>query len=121
MSDVAEEFKPLLPPVQFGKYTLVLDLDETLVHYESKKKQYHIRPGCRKFLKELSKYYEIVVFTASVAVQADYILDEIDPKYRLIKFRLYRNHTIFSKTTAIKDLNRLGRPLEQTLIIDNKR
>ena len=109
--------------MQLGKYTLVLDLDETLVHYDSKQKLYYVRPGCRKFLKKLSKYYEIVVFTASVAMQADCILDEIDPKYRLIKHRLYRQHTIFSKTTAtaIKDLNRLGRPIEQILIIDNKR
>lgn len=44
-------------------YTLVLDLDETLVHFEAGKTEggdeeeegyYMIRPGCSKFLKELS-------------------------------------------------------------------
>lgn len=34
--------------------TLVLDLDETLVHYNSKKRAYLVRPGCIWFLEELS-------------------------------------------------------------------
>ena len=32
-----------------------------------------IRPGCNKFLKELSQYYEIVVFTAAMPDYADWI------------------------------------------------
>ena len=49
-------------------YTLVLDLDETLVHFveENDSAYIQIRPGAEHFLEEMSKYYEIVVFTAAM-------------------------------------------------------
>ena len=80
-----------------------------------------MRPWCLEFLSELSKHYEIVIFTASLPKAADFILNKLDPENKLIKHRLYRKHTILSKTAAVKDLARLGRPLERTLIIDNRR
>ena len=56
------------------KKVLVLDLDETLIHFEidedvpedEEPGYYLIRPGAIKFLQELSKYYEVVVFTAAM-------------------------------------------------------
>lgn len=49
-------------------YTLVLDLDETLVHFveENDSAYIQIRPGAEHFLEEMSKYYEVVVFTAAM-------------------------------------------------------
>jgi len=66
---------PYLPPIDTAiiseeeVYTLVLDLDETLIHYECDDADgdyYLIRPGAIKFLKEMALYYEIVVFTAAM-------------------------------------------------------
>lgn len=50
------------------EYTLVLDLDETLVHFveENDSAYIQIRPGAEDFLEEMSRYYEIVVFTAAM-------------------------------------------------------
>ena len=64
---------------QNKKYTLVLDLDETLVHYHTKRQAYLVRPGCRDFLEELSEFYEIVIFTASVSKAANLVLNKLDP------------------------------------------
>ena len=46
----------------------MLDLDETLVHYvETENNAFiQIRPYAEDFLEEISKYYEIIVFTASL-------------------------------------------------------
>ena len=73
----------MLPPIGLDgdtrEYTLVLDLDETLVHYIMARKSYLVRPGCLLFLEDLSKYYQIVIYTASVQRIADQILNKLDP------------------------------------------
>ena len=77
-------------------YTLVLDLDETLIHYECDDTDgdyYLIRPGAIKFLKDLSIFYEIVIFTAAMPEYADKIVDNLDENGVMIKYRLYRQHT----------------------------
>lgn len=79
-------------------YTLVLDLDETLIHFEMDEDvdpaieepgYYLIRPGAIKFLNELAEYYELVVFTAAMPDYADWILDNVD-RHKKISHRLYR-------------------------------
>jgi CTD small phosphatase-like protein 2 len=69
---------PFLPPLNpySSQYTLVLDLDETLIHYietvsdtvnnPSAVGTFLVRPGAPEFLKEMSKYYELVIFTAAM-------------------------------------------------------
>ncbi len=48
--------------------TLVLDLDETLIHYVEKGEEgsFQIRPFANLFLETLSKYFEVVIFTAAL-------------------------------------------------------
>lgn len=55
----------------------MLDLDETLVHYYEVggEGSFRIRPGCDKFLKEMSELYEVVIFTAAMQDYADWVLD----------------------------------------------
>lgn len=54
-------------------YTLVLDLDETLIHnVEYGNDSYFlVRPGCVQFIELMAKYYEIVIFTAALQEYAD--------------------------------------------------
>ena len=69
-------------------------------------------------MSELYHYYELVVFTAGLKDYADWILNEFD-RMGLITHRLYRDHTRFKNGVYVKDLSRLGRILEKTIIIDN--
>ena len=102
------------------KYTLVLDLDETLVHYvEDEESAYiQVRPGTEDFILDLSNYYEIVIFTAALKNYADIVIDSIDPNKKII-YRLYRNYTIKVGDINFKDLSKLGRDLKKVIIIDN--
>lgn len=63
---------PFLPPLT-GKdkdtlYTLVLDLDETLIHNVEYGQDsfFLVRPGCVQFIELMAQYYEIVIFTAAL-------------------------------------------------------
>ena len=103
------------------EYTLVLDLDETLVHFQEQedgRNQFLIRPFAQLFLREMSKYYEVVIFTAALRDYADFILDRLDT-HGWISHRLYRRHTYLQGNVYQKDLSRLGRELSRTLIVDN--
>ena len=99
---------------------MVLDLDETLVHYyeTASEGKYRIRPGCDTFLQEMSELYEVVIFTAAMQDYADWVLDTIDAKKR-ISYRLYRQHATATNVAFVKDLSRIGRPLNRTIIVDN--
>ena len=104
------------------KYSLVLDLDETLVHFVAKEKKFKLRPGCVKFLKDMAQKFEIIVFTAALQDYADFILNHIDKQdIKLIDHRLYRHHCDYDDGVYVKDLNRLGRDIKKTIIVDNIR
>ena len=119
-----------------GKKTLVLDLDETLVHssfepvqdwdlilqVEIEGKEWNIyvlkRPGVDLFLKKMSILYEIVIYTASLQRYADPLLDWLDPN-KLCSYRLFREDWTFFSGIFVKNLSKLGRDLKDTIIIDN--
>ncbi|OMH78749.1 hypothetical protein AX774_g1331 [Zancudomyces culisetae] len=129
----------LLEPViseHWGRKCLVLDLDETLLHssfrpvenpdfivpvmLEGQEHNVYVakRPGVDTFLREMSKYYELVVFTASLSMYADPVLDLLDSA-RVVTHRLFRESCNLYNGNYVKDLSRLGRPLTSSIIIDN--
>lgn len=122
-TNIENSKRKLLPTIHPTRlYTLVLDLDETLIHFEDLgkgKSRFLIRPYAKQFLKNVSEYYEVVIFTAAKKEYADFILDKMDPK-KCVTHRLYRNHTNLVCNVYQKDLSKLGRPLSKVLIVDNK-
>ena len=115
---------PFLPKMdtQRYKYTLVLDLDETLVHYieEENSAYVQVRPYAEYFLKELSKYFEIVLFTAAEEDYTDIVLKELN-KNNYINYILCRKYTELNNGSYIKDLSKLGRDLSKVCIVDNNK
>jgi len=118
------------------KKCLVIDLDETLVHSSFKavdkcdfivpveiENVVHnvyvlVRPYAREFLEKVSKHYEIVLFTASLAKYADPLLDLLDTAHT-IHYRLFRDSCVQIGYSYVKDLSRLGRKMSEIMIIDN--
>lgn len=105
------------------EYTLVLDLDETLVHYDEETELLNQRPGVEQFLLTMAQHYEIIIFTAGMQDYADWAIDQIGEEdnisKRTISHRLYRQHALPCREFYIKDLSILGRDLNKTIIVDN--
>jgi len=131
----------LLPPLseedrKKGKKTLVLDLDETLVHASfepvdgpdfivpvkfsgtTHHAYVRVRPGAQQFLTAMAPMFEIVVFTASLQKYANPVIDHLDPG-GVVQHRLFRESCVQFQNNFIKDLSLLGRDLSKTIIIDN--
>ena len=105
-------------------YTLVLDLDETLIHFKANPNNEEsgtikIRPYLYQFLDRIKKYYELVVFTAATQEYADPIINALEQNKKYFDYRLYRIHTIIIDNDFVKDLSKLGRDLSRIIIVDN--
>ncbi|CAK89545.1 unnamed protein product (macronuclear) [Paramecium tetraurelia] len=118
--------------------TLVIDLDETLVHcneYPQLKSDFYIpvqinnityqagisvRPYAQEFLRSMAEYYEIIIFTASNEDYANQIIDYLDPTGTLVSGRLFREDCIRVESGChVKDLRILNRDLKDVVLIDN--
>ena len=106
-------------------FTLVIDLDETLIHFKrssdlnSKKGILVFRPYLFYFLSLMKKQYELVLFSFGNEKYVDPIINMIEKKEKYFSYRLYRRHAILSGKNFVKDLSKLGRDLKTILIIDN--
>lgn len=121
---------------EIGRKTLVLDLDETLVHSSFKPVEKPditlpveiegqictiyvlVRPFVANFLAKMSKLYECVVFTASLSKYADPLMQQLDPE-GVCSYKLFREHCTFFNNAFVKDLTRLGRRMQDVIIVDN--
>ena len=115
-------YLPIKTSKDKNQYTLVLDLDETLISFrinQGGKGILKMRPGLFKFLKKVKTKYELVVFTAGTKEYADPIIDIIEQKEKFFIKRLFRQHTIYRDNIYIKDLTKLGRDLSKIIIVDN--
>lgn len=155
--------RPLIPrrqpsylnvePSQRQQKTLILDLDETLIHSMSKggrmstghmvevrlnaaslgmpggsagsAGQHPIlywvnkRPYCDEFLRRVCKWYNLVIFTASVQEYADPVIDWLESERKFFSARYYRQHCTYRQGAYIKDLSSVEPDLSKVMILDN--
>ncbi|KAK5616734.1 E3 SUMO-protein ligase SIZ2 [Crenichthys baileyi] len=132
-----------------GKKCVVIDLDETLVHSSFKPisnadfivpveidgtvHQVYVlkRPHVDEFLQKMGELFECVLFTASLAKLYNGFkyfwpgVDSIGPgadlldQWGVFRARLFRESCVFHRGNYVKDLSRLGRDLNNVIIVDN--
>lgn len=66
----------------------------------------------------MAKYYEVVIYTASLSKYADPLMDILDTN-KVAPQRLFREHCTFYNGLFVKDMSRIGRKLSDSIIIDN--
>ena len=76
------------------------------------------RPGVDEFLLEMSKHYEIIIYTASLNKYADPLLDLLDT-HKVIRTRLFRESCVYFEGSYVKDMSLINRDLSQSIIVDN--
>ncbi|SMY29280.1 unnamed protein product [Zymoseptoria tritici ST99CH_1A5] len=134
------------------KKTLIIDLDETLIHSMAKggrmstghmvevRLSYptstsanspplasgvpilyyvHERPACHEFLRKVAKWYNLIVFTASVQEYADPVIDWLERERKYFSGRYYRQHCTYRNGAYIKDLAMVEPDLSRVAILDN--
>ena len=128
-----------VPRQKNKKYTLILDLDETLVHVKQinintqnnnlylnnsynnnfNQKIINIRPGLFAFLNGVKPYYELISFSSASKEYADNILNKIEYNQKYFEYNLFREHTTLYGNEYIKDISKVGRNIKEIIIIDN--
>lgn len=158
------------PLSELPQKTLIIDLDETLIHSMAKGGRMstghmvevrldspvnaaggvigpqvpilyyvHKRPHCDEFLRkvrrnvylsklslrrtnaqiQISKWYNLIVFTASVQEYADPVIDWLELERKYFSARYYRQHCTYRSGAYIKDLSTVEPDLSKVMILDN--
>lgn len=125
------------------KFTLVLDLDGTLIHASRQRKtsyqkgiQYdrlsinvlgqgrqtvhlYTRPFLEEFLSRMGETFNLVIFSASDECYCDAIVDHVD-KWRVVQQRFYRSSADFEQKKVKKDLTKvIKHHLDNVLMIED--
>lgn len=101
-------FPKLLPSVDpnlgLPPYTLILSLEDLLISSKwNRQSGWEVakRPGFDYFLRYLSQYYELVLFTSVQSMNADQVIKKMDP-YQLLVFPLFREATRYMNGEHVK-------------------
>eukprot|EP00884_Botryococcus_braunii_P018203 jgi/Botrbrau1/5066/Bobra.37_1s0030.1 len=130
-------------------YTLILDLDETLVYCydlgtfmsnpvylpdaviafpsealegETVELLVCLRPGLENFLRDVSQFYEIAIFSAGMPNYVHTILQKIDPNRRFIQSVFTRDHaSVYSRRHITKRSDLFVKDISGLFEGDNRR
>jgi len=133
------------PPLRISdkSKTVVLDLDETLIHSSTSAPIFgwfgrvkcvqktlifgnqfvrmfiYVRPNLESFLDRVALKYNIIVITAAEKQYAEPIIDMIDQKKRISQ-KFYRSSCrALGNNVYLKDLSLIGANLKSTVLVDN--
>ena len=133
----------ILPSIKINyKYSLILDLDETLVFFQKEnvfintdekqkieneeiitnytKNTLILRPGLIDFLRKMKNYFELILFSSGIYEYVNPIINMIEKDEKFFEYILYRKHIEYDENgEIIKNLDILGRNLKNIIIVDD--
>ncbi|XP_065862576.1 mitochondrial import inner membrane translocase subunit TIM50 [Euphorbia lathyris] len=107
----SEKLLPDLHPAEQHVFTLVLDLNETIIYSDWKRDRgwrTFKRPGVDDFLQHLARLYEVVVFSDQLSMYVDPVVERLDTNH-CIRYRLSRGATKYQDGKHYRDLSKLNR------------
>ncbi|CAN8287940.1 unnamed protein product [Cochlearia groenlandica] len=116
---LSEKLLPDLHPAEQHVFTLVLDLNETLLYTDWKRDRgwrTFKRPGVDAFLEHLGKFYEIVVYSDQMDLYVFPVCEKLDPN-GYIRYRLARGATKYVNGKHYRDLSKLNRDPKKILYV----
>ena len=117
LEEQEKEIIPILPLMDIKKYkfTIAIELDETLVHYCEEEDNYYakVRFGSENFLKNLSNFFEIIVVSTSGKEYSNIIIDNLNKDNKC-----FVEHRLFIEDFNEKqDLSKINRDLSKTIFV----
>ena len=117
----------ILPPIKYNyNYTLILNLDETLIYFNKRypsqlgTNKLILRPNVKEFLHEMKKIFELILFSDTSQEYIDAIIDVIEGEEKYFSYVLSNKYITFdNKGERIKDLFLLGRKIKNVIVVDN--
>ena len=113
---------PFLDYKSKKKYTVVLDLEDTLLNIkltDTGKLVLNLRPGLISFLSGIKPYYEIISFSKFSKSYSNTIINYIQQGKKLFDVNLYREHCALIGKKFIKDISRIGRDMKRIIMVDD--
>ena len=117
-----KELPPFLKNKNQKKYTLILDLEDTLINItitNDKKIIIQPRPGLISFLTGVKPFYEIITFSKLSKNYSESIIRLIEGDKKLFDYNLYRNHCTLVGKNFVKDISRIGRDIKTIIMVDD--
>ncbi len=117
-----KEIPPFLKKKNPKKYTLVLDIEDTIINTRFSndgKLVIRPRPGLVSFLTGIRPYYEIIAFSKLSKNYAEAIIQQIEDGKKLFDYNLYREHCSLVGRSFIKDISRIGRDMKKIIMVDD--
>ena len=105
----------ILPEFEISKYkySVIIELDETLVHYCEENDKYFVkvRFGCETFLQYIHNFCEIIIVSTSGVEYSDIIIDNLNKNNCFINYRIY------TEKYSNLNLSKINRDMNKTFFI----
>ena len=108
------EIEIILPDIDLNKYkySVIIELDETLVHYCEENDNYFVkvRFGCESFINYINNFCEVIIVSTSEVEYSEIIIDNLNKNNCLI------NHRIITDNYKDLDLSKINRDIKKLFL-----